>query len=177
MAAHVAGEHAAFGVLFARHRDRLWAIALRTMRDPDEAADALQEALISAFRRADGYRGEARVTTWLHRIVVNACLDRIRRNKVRRADPLPDDLDKNVRLAGPESDDPAGGTELRTVVVDALSRLNPDQRAALILVDMEGYTVGEAATILGCAPGTVKSRCARGRARLVPLLAHLRAEP
>ncbi|NYI71018.1 RNA polymerase sigma-70 factor (ECF subfamily) [Naumannella cuiyingiana] len=177
LAAHVAGEHAAFGVLFARHRDRLWAIALRTMRDPDEAADALQEALISAFRRADGYRGEARVTTWLHRIVVNACLDRIRRNKVRRADPLPDDLDKNVRLAGPESDDPAGGTELRTVVVDALSRLNPDQRAALILVDMEGYTVGEAATILGCAPGTVKSRCARGRARLVPLLAHLRAEP
>jgi RNA polymerase sigma-70 factor (ECF subfamily) len=55
----------------------------------------------------------------------------------------------------------------------ALARLNPDQRAALVLVDMEGYSVEEAAVILGCAPGTVKSRCARGRAKLVPMLAHL----
>ena len=71
---HVAGDADAFGELFRRHRDRLWAVALRTTGDREEAADALQDALIAAFRRAESYRGDAAVTTWLHRIVVNACL-------------------------------------------------------------------------------------------------------
>src|SRR3982751_6289404 len=73
-----------------RHRDRLWAVALRTMRDREEAADALQDALLSAFRNASGYRGDAAVTTWLHRVVVNACLDRMRRRAVRPSVPLGD---------------------------------------------------------------------------------------
>src|SRR4029079_429784 len=91
--AHVAGDDEAFGILFARHRDRLWAVALRTTGDAEDAADALQDAMIAAFRRADTFRGDAAVTTWLPRIVVNACLDRLRRRAVRRAEPLPDDLD------------------------------------------------------------------------------------
>ena len=91
--AHVDGDPDAFGVLFARHRDRLWAVALRTMGNPEDAADGLQDGMIAAFRRAGSFRGEAAVTTWLHRIVVNACLDRIRAAKVRRAEALPDDLD------------------------------------------------------------------------------------
>ena len=77
--AHLDGDPEAFGRLFTRHRDRLWAVALRTTGDREEAADALQDALIAAFRRAESYRGDAAVTTWLHRIVVNACLDRLRR--------------------------------------------------------------------------------------------------
>src|SRR4029077_11542850 len=80
---HVAGGADAFGELFRRHRDRLWAVALRTVCDPDEAADALQDAMISAFRRAADFRGDSAVTTWLHRIVVNACLDRLRRRTAR----------------------------------------------------------------------------------------------
>src|SRR6266567_5424057 len=76
---HVAGDAEAFGELFRRHRDRLWAVALRTLCDPEEAADALQEAMISAFRRAGDFRGDSAVTTWLHRIVVNAAVDRLRR--------------------------------------------------------------------------------------------------
>src|SRR6202451_800248 len=80
---HVAGDTEAFGELFRRHRDRLWAVALRTVCDPDEAADALQDAMVSAFRRAADFRGDSAVTTWLHRIVVNACLDRLRRRGVR----------------------------------------------------------------------------------------------
>ena len=104
--AHLAGDPDAFGELFRRHRDRLWAVALRTTGNPEDAADALQDALISAFRRADSFRGDAAVTTWLHRIVVNACLDRLRRRKVRAADPLPDDLDeaaaRGAVLAGPD---------------------------------------------------------------------------
>ncbi len=82
--AHVSGDRDAFGELFRRHRDRLWAVALRTLGDREEAADALQDALLSAHRAAGRFRGDSAVTTWLHRIVVNACLDRIRR---RRAHP------------------------------------------------------------------------------------------
>ena len=63
------------------------------MRNPEDAADALQDAYISAFRRAGSFRGESQVTTWLHRVVVNACLDRLRRMRTRAAEPLPEDLD------------------------------------------------------------------------------------
>jgi RNA polymerase sigma-70 factor (ECF subfamily) len=153
----------------------LWAVALRVMRNPEDAADALQDAYIAAFRRAAGFRGDAAVTTWLHRVVVNACLDRLRSLKVRAADALPEDLDRAPQLAVDPPVDPVEAAEERDEVVAALDQLNADQRAALVLVDMQGYSVEEAATILGCAPGTVKSRCARGRARLAPLLAALRA--
>ncbi len=87
MAAHQAGDAEAFGELFRRHRDRMWAVALRTSGNPEDAADALQDAMVSAFRRADAFRGDSAVSTWLHRIVVNACLDRMRRAKVRAAQP------------------------------------------------------------------------------------------
>jgi RNA polymerase sigma-70 factor, ECF subfamily len=177
--AHVDGDAAAFGTLFARHRDRLWAVALRTCGDPEEAADALQDALVAAFRRADTYRGDAAVTTWLHRVVVNACLDRLRRRKVRLADRLPDDLEPRAGQADfaavPSAAvlDPADlavDDERRSAVLRALDTLPLKQRTALVLVDMEGYSVKETAAILDCAPGTVKSRCSRGRARLLPLL-------
>ena len=174
---HVDGDPDAFGELVRRHRDRLWAVALRTLADPEEAADALQDALLSAYRRADSFRGDSAVTTWLHRIVVNACLDRVRRRQVRAADPLPDDADRMAALAGPVTTDPLEVAERRAVVLAALRRLGPDQRAAIVLVDMEGYSVDEAAGILGCPVGTVKSRCSRGRALLVPLLAALRDHP
>jgi RNA polymerase sigma-70 factor, ECF subfamily len=172
--AHTKGDPHAFAALVARHQDRLWAVALGVMRNPDDAADALQEAYISAFRRADSFRGDALVTTWLHRVVVNACLDRLRSLKVRAAESLPDDPDRSAELGVEEPADPVEAQQQRDQILDALGRLNPDQRAALVLVDMQGYSVDEAATILGCAPGTVKSRCARGRARLAPLLAGLR---
>jgi RNA polymerase sigma-70 factor, ECF subfamily len=169
---HVAGNPDSFGFLVKRHRDRMWAVAIRTLGDQEEAADALQDAFISAFRRADSFRGDSKVTTWLHRIVVNACLDRIRRRQVRAAEPLPDEQDRAAQLAGPEREDPAEVRERQVDVLNALKQLNEDQRSALVLVDMEGYSVEEAAAILNCAPGTVKSRCARGRAKLLPLLRH-----
>jgi len=179
--AHVDGDREAFGELFARHRDRLWAVAVRTMGNPEDAADALQDGMISAFRRAEGYRGEAAVTTWLHRIVVNACLDRIRAAKVRAADALPDDLDERAGRGalstsdqGPTPDEAAEASERRRAVVAALATLPAEQRAALVLVDMEGYPVADVAAMLDCAVGTVKSRCARGRAKLAPLLGVLR---
>jgi RNA polymerase sigma-70 factor (ECF subfamily) len=192
LAAHVAGDREAFGILFARHRDRLWAVALRTMGNPHDAADGLQDGLVAAYRRAETFRGDAAVTTWLHRVVVNACLDRIRAAKVRRTQPLPDDLgDRGDRgsveassAAGPsptsgpvDPEEAAVADERRRAVLGALATLPAEQRAALVLVDMEGYSVAEVAAILDCAEGTVKSRCSRGRDRLAVLLRDLLGDP
>jgi RNA polymerase sigma-70 factor, ECF subfamily len=163
--AHLAGDRHAFGDLVQRHRDRLWAVALRTMGDREDAADALQDALLSAYRAAERFRGDSAVTTWLHRIVVNACLDRIRRQRARPTVPLPE-VDTTVA--------PAPDRETRLDVEAALGQLPVEQRSALVLVDVQGYAVAEAAEILGVAEGTIKSRCARGRARLAVVLGYLR---
>jgi RNA polymerase sigma-70 factor, ECF subfamily len=194
---HTEGDAEAFGRLFSRHKDRLWAVALRTVSDPEEAADALQEAMISAFRRAGDFRGDSAVTTWLHRIVVNAAVDRLRRRSNRIVSWSGDGETLEALAAhgtlgtqsGPGSSppsaaagspavmpvaDPADAIETRLDVDAALRMLPPQQRAALVLVDMLGYPVAEVAEILGVSAGTVKSRCARGRARLLPYLSHLR---
>ncbi|MFI0792040.1 RNA polymerase sigma factor SigM [Micromonospora rubida] len=171
--AHVAGDRYAFTELFHRHRDRLWAVALRTIGDREEAADALQDALLSAHRAAARFRGDSAVTTWLHRIVVNACLDRIRRRQAHPTVPLPDGT-HGPSTGGVEPAAPVQDHDTALVVRQALAGLPVEQRAALVLVDVQGYPVAEVAQILGVAEGTVKSRCARGRARLAVTLGHLR---
>ncbi len=168
------GDNDAFGLLFTRHKDRLWAVAVRTLGDPEEAADALQDAMISAFRQASGFRGDSAVTTWLHRIVVNACLDRLRRRAARPTVSGLDERAMDILAPGPAGTDAAASTETSLDVMSALRTLSPDQQAVLVLVDMLGYSVADTAAVLGISPGTVKSRCARARARLLPRLAHLR---
>jgi RNA polymerase sigma-70 factor (ECF subfamily) len=181
LAAHCAGDPDAFSEIVRRHRDRLWAVALRTTGDPEEASDALQDALISAYRRADSFRGESAVTTWLHRIVVNASLDRLRRRAVRPWVPLPEEtgesgdrsqLKDTAALIDPR--DALDARETSLEIAAALDHLPPDQRMAIVLVDLEGWSVEEAAAIMECPTGTVKSRCSRGRAKLAQRLAHLR---
>ncbi|WP_406138141.1 RNA polymerase sigma factor SigM [Streptomyces sp. NBC_01089] len=176
--AHVAGDADAFGELVRRHRDRLWAVALRTLGDREEAADAVQDALVSAYRAAHTFRGQSAVTTWLHRITVNACLDRARKAATRKTSPV-DDTERLDQLLEPHesAEAPAERQDLHRELIKAMTTLPADQRAALVLVDMQGYPVAEAARILDVPTGTVKSRCARGRARLLPLLAHLRPRP
>jgi len=177
LARHVAGDTDAFAELVRRHRDRLWAVALRTLGDREEAADAVQDALVSVFRAAHTFRGQSAVTTWLHRITVNACLDRARKAASHRTSSVTDEKQFEELLEPHESADaPAERGELHRELLRALATLPPEQRAALVLVDMQGYPVAEAAAVLDVPPGTVKSRCARGRARLLPLLTHLRAD-
>ena len=177
LARHVDGDPDAFGELVRRHRDRLWAVALRTLGDREEAADAVQDALVSAFRAAHTFRGQSAVTTWLHRITVNACLDRARKAASRRTSPV-DDTERLEQLLEPHesAEAPAERHDLHRELLAALARLPVDQRAALVLVDMQGYPVAEAARVLEVPTGTVKSRCARGRARLLPMLTHLRGQ-
>ncbi|MFF9085752.1 RNA polymerase sigma factor SigM [Streptomyces sp. NPDC014991] len=177
LARHVEGDPEAFGEIVRRHRDRLWAVALRTLGDREEAADAVQDALVSAYRAAHTFRGQSAVTTWLHRITVNACLDRVRKAASRKTAPV-DDTERLEQLLEPyeSASAPAERKDVHRQLLEALGTLPPEQRAALVLVDMQGYPVAEAARILDVPTGTVKSRCARGRARLLPLLAHLRPE-
>ncbi len=180
LAAHVAGDRDAFGVLARRHADRLWRVAYGVLGDREEAADAVQDAVVSALRAADRFRGDAAVTTWLHRITVNASLDRLRRAKVRRTVPLegvrgPDDDGRALEHAAPG--DAAADVDLGVDVRAVLALLPPHQREALVLVDLEDLPVARAAELLGVAVGTVKSRCSRGRAAMAVMLRERGLDP
>ncbi|MEJ2886846.1 RNA polymerase sigma factor SigM [Actinomycetospora aeridis] len=167
LAAHVAGQAGAFDEIVRRYAERLWLLAFRTLDHREDAADAVQETFVSALRSAHRYRGESEVSTWLHRIAVNACLDRIRRRRTRAVDPL----------AGHDLPTPRDGIDdhlTRLTVADALAALPDGQRLAVVLVDVHGFSITETAEILGVREGTIKSRCARARGRLAGLLGHLR---
>ncbi|HZC52821.1 MAG TPA: RNA polymerase sigma factor SigM [Mycobacterium sp.] len=164
LAAHVAGDRYAFSELFHRHRRQLHRLARLTTRTPEDAEDALQDAMLSAHRGAGSFRHDAAVGSWLHRIVVNACLDRLRRAKTHRTVPLEDVYPVADRSAQ---------VETSMVVQRALGRLPIEQRAAIVAVDMLGCSVADTARLLGIPEGTVKSRCARGRVRLAELLGYL----
>jgi RNA polymerase sigma-70 factor (ECF subfamily) len=163
LARHLDGDPDAFGELARRHRDRLWRIAIRTLGNAEDAADAVQDGLLAALRGAHGYRGEAAVSTWLHRIVVNACLDLARQRGRRPTTELPEDLPAVGRS-------PYDDVDTSVVLRQGLALLPVEQAAAVVLVDVEGFSVHDAAELLEIAEGTVKSRCARGRRRLADLL-------
>jgi RNA polymerase sigma-70 factor (ECF subfamily) len=167
LAAHVAGDPYAFEELFYRHHRQLHRVARLTSRSAEDAEDALQEAMVSAHRGAGSFRQDAAVSSWLHRIVVNACLDRLRRNKTHLTVALDDVYPVADRTAQ---------VETAIAVHRALMRLPVEQRAAVVAVDMHGYSVADTAAMLGVAEGTVKSRCARARARLAAILGYLETD-
>jgi RNA polymerase sigma-70 factor (ECF subfamily) len=162
LAAHIAGDRYAFEELFYRHHRQLYRLAQITSRNADDAADALQDAMLSAHRKAPAFRHDAAVSSWLYRIVVNACLDRLRRNKNQATTALEDDAC--------HVGDPTPRVDTAIVVERALMRLPVEQRAAIVAVDMQGYSVAETARMLGVPEGTVKSRCSRARAKLAEAL-------
>ncbi len=166
LAAHAAGDRRAFEELFRRHHAKLYRVARRSSVTEQDADDALQDAMLRAHRSAGTFRHNAAVGSWLHRIVVNSCRDRLRRNAVRATVVLAEEQCTPIP-------DPAVRLDVALVVRQALLRLPAEQRAAVVAVDMHGYSVAEAAAVLGVAEGTVKSRCARGRARLAVLLSCL----
>jgi RNA polymerase sigma-70 factor, ECF subfamily len=150
---HADGNNEALGVLCDRHGARLKAAAARIASQ--DADDAVHDGCLKAFRRADTFRGDSAVTTWLHRIVTNAALD------IRRRNPL---------VAEPAGEPPTGSetgqADTRIDLRKQWSSISKDQQAALLLVDMMGYPFVEAAGILGVPEGTLKSRAARARAAL-----------
>jgi RNA polymerase sigma-70 factor, ECF subfamily len=167
LAAHISGDRYAFEELFYRHQRQLYRLAQLTSRNPDDAADALQDAMLSAHRKAPTFRHDAAVSSWLYRIVVNASLDRLRRNKSHPTTAL---LDDACHVG-----DPTPRVDTAIMVERALMRLPVEQRAAVVAVDMQGYSVAETARMLGVPEGTVKSRCSRARAKLAEALEYFAA--
>ena len=168
---HINGDRTAFEVLFKRHQNKLWAVALRTTGNMDDAEDALQDALESVNKTAARFRFDSTVSSWLHRIVLNAALDRLRRNKSHATSPL---MEEDESLVDPL--DHIDDVDLSLSIGHALDVLPPDQRAVIILLHIYDLGIAETAAALGIPPGTVKSRANRGREKLALVLGHLRKE-
>ncbi|MGV0743505.1 RNA polymerase sigma factor SigM [Mycolicibacterium sp. XJ870] len=175
LAAHVAGDRYAFEELVLRHHRQLRRLAYLTSRHDDEADDAVQDALLSAHRTAASFRFDSAVSSWLYRIVVNACLDRLRRAKTQPCATHYDELGKISHVRDPAGD-PALRVDTAIVVERALLQLPVEQRAAVVAVDMQGFSVAETARLLGVAEGTIKSRCARARAKLAHSLQYFEGD-
>lgn len=171
--AALGGDLGAFNRLVEFHQDHLYGVAYRVVGDREAAADAVQEAFLSAYRNLSRFRGDS-FRSWLTRITVNAATDVLRNRKRRPADPYPEWEDDTWQ---PPADD-AEGPEQRAIVrqrsrtiAEALSRISEDQRIAIVLFDVEGYDYQEIAEMTGVSLGTVKSRIHRGRLALRDLLA------
>jgi RNA polymerase sigma-70 factor, ECF subfamily len=158
------GDKRALDVLVERHSPRVNRLAAQILGDLEEARDAAQESLVKLCTKLKQFRGEAQFATWLHRLVVNTCRDRIARQRVRRTEPLP--LDD--RPAGDESDPSRAAllTDLRRDLADALGRLSPTQRLAFVLRDSMGLSYEEISRVASIPVGTAKCYVHRARARL-----------
>jgi RNA polymerase sigma-70 factor (ECF subfamily) len=167
------GDIEAFNLLILRYQNLLFGIALRLLNDEDAAADAVQEALISAFRRFDTFRGDS-LRSWLARVVVNACYDEIRKKRRQHSVPLEqfnaegDEIETSYWLIDPQADPEVQyeSSELESAIQKSLNKLPAIYRLVLVLVDVEGLSYEEAASAAGVPVGTVKSRLARARLQM-----------
>lgn len=159
------GDRRAFELLVERHRNRVWAVALRMTRDPDDAEDVLQDAFVSAWRALPRFDGRARFSTWLFRIVVNAAHDAL----ARRRPTTPLDDPEAPELTEPR--DPYRQSAEREALERAIAALGDEYRMALLLCDVAGLGAAEAAELLDVPAGTVKSRVFRGREQVARALA------
>ena len=162
------GSLDAFNGLVECYQDHLFALVARMVPDRDQAGDAVQEAFFSAYRNLRSFRGGS-VRSWLSRIAINAAMDQQRLKKRRPAQPYPELEDESWQPpAGAEADPvhTAMQSERSRVLNAALASITPDQRAAIVLFDVEGYDYAEIAELTGVSLGTVKSRIHRGRLAL-----------
>ena len=167
------GDLEAFNLLILRYQNLLFGIALRLLNDEDAASDAVQEALISAFRRFDTFRGDS-LRSWLARVVVNACYDEMRKKRRQHSVPLEqfnsdgEEIETSYWLVDPESDPERQfeSFELESAIQKSLDKLQPIYRLMLVLVDIEGLSYEEAALAAHVPVGTVKSRLARARTQV-----------
>jgi RNA polymerase sigma-70 factor, ECF subfamily len=162
------GDGRALDALVERHAPRVNRLSSQLIGDLEEARDAAQESLVKLCTRLKQFRGEAQFATWLHRLVVNTCRDRMAFQRVRRAEPL--ELDEQVAADDPDPSSLAVLTDLRRDLSDALSRLSNDQRVAVVLRDSFGLSYKEISRVARMPVGTAKCYVHRARARLRTLL-------
>ena len=173
------GEDAAYETLLRLHSGRMLAVARRFLASEEDAHEAVHEAFISAFRAIDRFEGEARLSTWLHRIVVNACLMKLRTRR-RKPEESIDDLLPRFQENGHLAEPPTGWREgaetllerdeTRSLVRAAIDRLPEGYRTVLLLRDIEEYDTEQAAEALGLSRAAVKTRLHRARQALRQLL-------
>ena len=166
------GDLDAFNDLVECYQDLLFSLVVRIVPDRDQAADAVQEAFFSAYRNLDRFRGGS-FRSWVSRIAINAAMDTQRLRKRRPVEPYPELDDETWQPPADASADPVTSSleaERHRVLNAALAQVTDDQRAAIVLFDIEGYDYAEIATMTGVSLGTVKSRIHRGRLALRALL-------
>jgi RNA polymerase sigma-70 factor (ECF subfamily) len=175
------GDVAAFNTLVVAYQRQLYNVCYRTLGSPDDAADATQDALLSAFRGLRTFNGPASgLRAWLLRVAINACYDHLRRRQRRPTDSLDalgsNDPDQESSIADRLADPGLGpeqrslGAETARNIQEAIDRLPPDQRLTVVLCDVQGLSYDEAAQAMSVELGTIKSRLSRARAQLRDLL-------
>ena len=176
------GHMGAFEELVARHRDKIYARAFSMMRNEDEAIDLSQEAWVKSWQRLKQFQGESSFGTWITRIVINLCLDQLRRRKRQRTDSIEE---MNEESGGVERQMPVVTVnpterlergELRKKIDQALGQLSYEHRTVLVLHEFEELEYKEVAKAMGCSIGTVMSRLFYARRRMAALLADLKTE-
>ena len=173
------GDMLAFEELVARHRDKIYARAYSMMRNEEEALDLSQEAWVKAWQRLVQFQGDSSFATWMTRIVINLCLDQIRRQKRHRTESI-EELDEDSggveRQMPPVTFNPTERLErgeLRKRIDAAMSKLSHEHRTVLVLHEFEEMEYKEIARVMGCSIGTIMSRLFYARRRLAVLLADL----
>jgi RNA polymerase sigma-70 factor (ECF subfamily) len=171
------GDSTAIETLFRRYHRQLFQTALRVLGNAEDAEDALQDGLLSAYRNLKRFEGRSQFSTWLTRIVINAALMKRRSSKARPAVSLDetqheDELPASERFAddGPNPEQVYAGTEIRDMINENLDELSPLLRSAFLLREVEGYSTGEAAKKLGVTENTLKARLWRARHQLAERL-------
>jgi len=173
---------AAFEELVARHRDKLYARAYSMMRNEEEAIDLSQEAWVKGWQRLRQFQGESSFATWMTRIVINLCLDQLRKQKRKRAESIEemDDESGGVERQMPViTVNPTAGlerVELRERIDRALGQLSYEHRTALVLHEFEELEYKEIAKVMGCSIGTVMSRLFYARRKMATLLEDLKKQ-
>src|SRR5712664_2187583 len=174
------GDMGAFEELVARHRDKIYARALSMMRNEEEAIDLSQEAWVKGWQRLKQFQGEASFGTWMTRIVINLCLDQLRKQKRQRAESI-EEIDEESggveRQMPVVTVNPTAGLErgeLRQRIDKALSQLSHEHRTVMVLHEFEEMEYKEIAKTMGCSIGTVMSRLFYARRKMAVLLADLR---
>ena len=159
-----AGDLQAFEVLVHRHRDRIYRVALRTLGSPEDAEDVTQDVVIQLWTGLGAFSGRSSFTTWLHRIVLNRCLNR--RRGARRTGPLSESDESRHPDAAVTADQVQCRAQLATAT-RAIAALAPDLRSAFVLCQLEGMSYRGAASVDGVSEAAIRGRLARARAGLM----------
>jgi RNA polymerase sigma-70 factor, ECF subfamily len=176
------GDVTAFEELVARHRDKIYARAYTMMHNEDEALDLSQEAWVKGWQRLQQFQGESSFATWMTRIVINLCLDQLRKQKRQRTDSIEEMSEESggvERQMPAVIVNPTAGlerAELRARIDRALGQLSYEHRTVLVLHEFEEMEYKEIAKAMGCSIGTVMSRLFYARRKLATLLADLKKQ-